>query len=103
MIARQQGPAAVRNLNPVYVRFGSKADITRRSGHVRFPPESGQSADCAAFVGEARIACDHKQPMDMTKSSDDVLDDAIGEIVLSRLIAHVLKWQYGDRRLVRQC
>ena len=47
MIARQQGPAAVRNLNPVYVRFGSKADITRRSGHVRFTPESGHSI-CAA-------------------------------------------------------
>jgi hypothetical protein len=26
MIARQQQPAAVRNLNPAYVCFGSKAD-----------------------------------------------------------------------------
>src|SRR5262249_871982 len=26
MIARQQQPAAVRNLNPAYVRFGSKAE-----------------------------------------------------------------------------
>src|SRR5262245_16499616 len=28
-------------------RFGSKADITRRSSHVRFAPEGGQIADIA--------------------------------------------------------
>src|SRR6516164_4742292 len=44
MIARQQEPAAVRNLNPVYVRFGSKADFAPCLDFVRFAPESGHRA-----------------------------------------------------------
>jgi hypothetical protein len=37
--------AALRDFSPVFVRFGSKADITRHVADVRFTPESGQTAD----------------------------------------------------------
>ena len=33
---------------------------------------------------------------------DDVLDDAVGEVFLLRIAAHVLERQHGDRRLVGQ-
>jgi len=43
---RHNGPrAALRDVEPVYVRFGSGADIRRYLDHVRFTPESGQIAD----------------------------------------------------------
>jgi hypothetical protein len=53
-----------------------------------------------AFVNEARIARDHKQPFDPRQAGDDVLDHAVGEIFLLRVAAHVLERQYRDRRLV---
>ena len=37
-------PAALRDFDPAYVRFGSGADITRHPANVRFPSESGQRA-----------------------------------------------------------
>jgi len=56
-----------------------------------------------SLIGEGRIARDHRQPLDPRKSGDDVLDDTIGEIVLSRIAAQIFKWQDSDRRLVRRC
>jgi hypothetical protein len=58
--------------------------------------------DCTVLVAKARIARDHKQPTDATQRRDDVLDDSVREIVLPRVIAHVLERQDGDRRLVRE-
>src|SRR5262249_48661641 len=58
--------------------------------------------DRTALVAKARIARDHKQPADATQRRDDVLDDSVREIVLSRVVAHVLERQDGDRRLVRE-
>src|SRR5262245_4329321 len=40
--------AALRELDPVHVRFGSGADISRHLAFVRFTPESGQRADVSA-------------------------------------------------------
>jgi hypothetical protein len=54
------------------------------------------------FVSEARIARDHEQPTHVTQCGDDVLDDAVREVLLLRVIAHVLEGQHGDRRLVRK-
>jgi hypothetical protein len=34
-------PAALRDFDRVYVRFGSGADISRHLAYVRFTPESG--------------------------------------------------------------
>jgi hypothetical protein len=36
---------ALRNLNPAYVRFGSKADETMLGRNVRFTPKSGQTGE----------------------------------------------------------
>ena len=36
-------PPALRDFNPIFVRFGSKADIAPCLDFVRFTPESGQS------------------------------------------------------------
>src|SRR6516164_6670592 len=33
---------------------------------------------------------------------DDLLDDAVGEVFLLRIVAQILKWQYGNRGLIRQ-
>ena len=35
----------MRDFSPVYVRFGSKADIASSLDYVRFTPKSGQIAD----------------------------------------------------------
>ena len=40
-IAQPEGLLRCGNLNPVYVRFGSGADISRLLSNVRFTPESG--------------------------------------------------------------
>ena len=58
--------------------------------------------DGAALVGEARIAGDHEQPANARQRGDDVLDHAVGEILLLGVAAHVLERQHGDRRLVGQ-
>ena len=49
--------------------------------------------DRLALVGEARIARDHEQPFDARQAGDDVLDHAVGEILLLRIAAHVLERQ----------
>ena len=55
-----------------------------------------------ALVGEARIARDHEQRRGTRQRRDDVLDDAVGEILLLGIAAHVLERQHGDGRLVGQ-
>ncbi len=49
-----------------------------------------------ALVGERRIPRDHEQPMDLGKRGDDVLGNAVGEILLLRIAGHVLERQHGD-------
>jgi hypothetical protein len=39
------------------VRFGSKADISRRNRHVRFTPESGHSSVCAKGEKTRQNSC----------------------------------------------
>jgi hypothetical protein len=56
-----------------------------------------------ALVREARIAGDHEQPAHVAQRGDDVLDDAVREVFLLRVVAHVLERQHRDRRLVRKC
>ncbi len=58
--------------------------------------------DRPAAVGEARVARDHEQPAQAGQLGGDVLDHAIGEVVLARVAAQVLERQHGDRRLVGQ-
>src|SRR5439155_537520 len=56
--------------------------------------------DDLALVGEARIPRDHEQPIDPRQAGDDILDHAVGEILLLGIAAHVLERQHRDRRLV---
>jgi hypothetical protein len=58
--------------------------------------------DGLAFARKARIARDHEEPADAAERSDDLLDHAVGEILLLRVATHVLERQHGDRRLVGQ-
>ena len=58
--------------------------------------------DGLALVDEAGIARDHEQPLDVRETGRDVVDHPVREIVLLGIAAHVLEWQNGDRRLVRQ-
>ena len=58
--------------------------------------------DRPALVGEARIARDDEQPADARQGRDDVLDDAVGEIVLLGVAAQIHERQDGDRGPVRK-
>jgi hypothetical protein len=55
-----------------------------------------------ALVGEGAVARDHQQRAEPRQLGDDVLDHAVGEVLLLPVAAHVLEWQYRDRRLVGQ-
>lgn len=50
----------------------------------------------AALVGEARVPRDDEQPADARQAGDDVLDHAVGEIVLIGIAAQVDERQHGD-------
>src|SRR5262249_5015914 len=56
-------------------------------------------ADCSSLIDKGRVASDDEQPLNPRQSSDDVLDHAVGEIVLFGIPTHVLEWQDRDRRL----
>jgi hypothetical protein len=53
-----------------------------------------------ALVGEGRIAGDDEEPSDTRQRGDDLLDHAVGEMLLLRIAAHIGKGQHRDRRLV---
>jgi len=56
--------------------------------------------DEAALVAEARIAGDDEQPADTGERGNDLLDHAVGEILLFRVAAHIGERQYRYRRFV---
>ena len=56
--------------------------------------------DRTPFVGEARIARDDEQPANARQCRDDLLDHAVGKILLLRVAAHILKRQHRNRCLV---
>ncbi|MNE31896.1 hypothetical protein D3C80_1254860 [compost metagenome] len=58
--------------------------------------------DTLALEGKAGVAGDHEQPADARQRGDDVLDHAIGEIVLVRVTAQVLERQHGNRGFFRE-
>src|SRR5260370_37209477 len=51
-----------------------------------------------ALVGEGRIARDHGKPAPVGQRGDDVLGEAIDEIFLGRIAAHVCEGQYRHSR-----
>ena len=54
------------------------------------------------LVGEGRIARDDEKPGELGQVGDDVLADAVAEVLLLGVAAHVLERQHGDRGLVRR-
>jgi hypothetical protein len=54
-----------------------------------------------ALVGEGGIARDHEQRLDLGEIGDQVLGDAVAEILLLGVAAHVGEGQDGDRGLGR--
>ena len=58
--------------------------------------------DGFALVDEGRVARDHEEPAQLGQRGDDVLADAVGEIVLLRIAAHVGEGKHGDGRPVGQ-
>src|SRR5262245_15789248 len=73
---------------------------------LQYEPHTELAADLLhlgglALVDEGRVPGDDKQAGDFRKISDQVLGDAVAEILLFSIAAHVGERQYGDRRLVR--
>ena len=58
--------------------------------------------DGLAFEGKRRVARDDEEPAQLGKGGDEVFADAVGEILLLRIVAHVDKGQHGDGRTVGQ-
>ena len=56
--------------------------------------------DRTALVLERGVACDHDQAGEPRQLSDDVVGDAVAEILLAWITGDVLERQDGDRRPV---
>ena len=54
--------------------------------------------DVAGLVGERRIARDDEEPAHLGERSQDILADAVAEIFLLGVIAHVLEGEHRDGR-----
>jgi hypothetical protein len=52
--------------------------------------------DGAALVDKGRVAGDHEQPFDPRQPGDDVLDDAVDEILLLRVRTHIVERQHPN-------
>src|SRR4029077_13798588 len=62
-------------------------------------PELGADpldVDGLALVDKRRVARDDEEPAQFGKRGDDVLADAVGEIILLRIVAHVDEGKHGD-------
>ena len=68
------------------------AELARNLAHI----------DCAVLVDEGGVAGDDEQPSDLGKTSDEVLREAVSEVVLVGVPAHVGEGQHRDRRTARQ-
>src|SRR5882724_6750775 len=67
--------------------------------HPKLPPDLPY-VDSLSLVRKTRIAGDHEKPADAAERGDDLLDHAVGEVLLIRIAAHICERQYRNRRLV---
>src|SRR5438876_5676907 len=49
------------------------------------------------FVNKRRVTGDNEKAGDLRQVSDDVLGDAVTEIFLFRVAAHIVEWKHGNR------
>src|SRR5215469_14897789 len=87
--------------NPYAVANAAQAAF-ENIAHTEFASDLAD-VDGAALISEARIARDHKEPLDARQASDDFLDHSVGQIFLFRITAQISERQDRDGRLVRQC
>src|SRR5215472_11211442 len=106
---------AIEAVRP-HMRTGYSLDQLRRDAHpvarfahgafeeVAYPQFAPDQlhVDGAALVGEGRIPSDDEQPANATERGYDLLDHAVSKIFLLRVAAHVLEWQYGYGRFIRE-
>ncbi len=105
------GHVALVALGPEMMAAGGVDELRR-------DPDTIAAATCAAFdeiggaeiladlrrvlrlalVGEGRIARDHGKPAPVGQRGDDVLGEAIDEIFLGRIAAHVVEGQHRNSR-----
>ena len=69
--------------------------------HPQFPPNFGD-VHRLPLEHERGVARDNEQATAAAQLGDDVLGDAIGEILLLGIARHVGEWQHGDRGFRRQ-
>ena len=74
-------PNAIAALANATLQYIAHAELLRRLAHV----------DRAPLVDEARIARDHPQPGELRQRREDVVDQAVAEMLLLRVAAHVLE------------
>ena len=55
------------------------------------------NVDGTALVDERRVAGDHRETRETAQCGDDVIDNAIGEVILLRIAAEVHKGQDRQR------
>ena len=86
-------------------QLGRDADSIPGLAHAAFKhvPDIKFASDLAhihraTLVDKRRIARDHPQTREFRQRGDDVLDQAVGKVVLLRIAGHVRKRQYCDRR-----
>src|SRR6476620_5525961 len=58
--------------------------------------------DRSILVGECGVAGDHEQPPDARELGDQILGNAVGEVALVAIRAHVGEGQYDQRGLLGQ-
>src|SRR6476661_1325893 len=55
-----------------------------------------------AFVGKGGVPSDHRERRNLREVGDDVLANAVAEILLLRIAAHVHERQHANRKLARR-
>lgn len=63
----------------------------------QFPPD-GLDVDRPPLVDESRIPGDHEQPRETRQVGDQVLGDAVAEVLLLRIVAEVGEGKHRDHR-----
>ena len=100
----QRWPPSVASISCAVMRtrLPDLADTAfEHEAHAKIAPDL-LHLDRPALVGKRRVARDHEQARDLREIGDQVFGDAVAEIVLLDIAAHVHERQHGDRRLLRQ-
>jgi hypothetical protein len=86
----RRDPHALARLAHAAFEHVAHAELARGLLHVDGP----------AFVDKARVARDDEEPAEARQRGDDVLRDAVGEVLLLGLAAQIREGQHRDRGLV---